>query len=578
MDNASPTTQTACTAWRQCLRESVACSPRLQAALLALEAEPDHPIHVTSAVVLLAIEQAHLIPALTDLPGLAGRLATATAVARGPNIAAGRLLLDEVVAEARLTANEPVLTWALTERGRALGLAGIASRSSQDLREAQVLAARLKMPVPECHAWTGLGMLYAQEGRAEEYEHFTTLGLTVCEKSGDVQGEAHCCCNLASALVSQDRDEEARSLFARALQIAETHSLTYVSCLAQSGIVDLHLKHRSFEQGLTLMASIRTQLRELGRVQQLVWNDIRAADRLIEADNPALLQVAAPFAQRAAEEAQNAHLTQMRVRALEQLSLIRERQGDLTRSLLAARQALQQQRADFDDELRESKRASEHAQAVLLATKQAAWERARRAELEATSAALQAALDNEARLRAELEVVARQDALTGLSNRRAHEESLRQLLADARRTKRPVGLILVDIDHFKRINDTHGHDVGDVVLRAVAHRLRKAVREADLVARWGGEEFTIAAPGADVDGLRRISEMVRQAIREKPVQTRVGPVYVTVSVGASVHRMHSTDTALTFRAADDALYRAKRNGRDQVHIETSEDGTAVAAI
>ena len=160
------------------------------------------------------------------------------------------------------------------------------------------------------------------------------------------------------------------------------------------------------------------------------------------------------------------------------------------------------------------------------------------------------------------------DALTGLPNRRAFERAFAREIERARRARRGLGLALVDIDHFKAVNDELGHDLGDVVLREVARRLADALRETDLVARWGGEEFVLLLPEVDAgadEGLGLAVERVRERVAAFPVELggERPPRAVTVSIGlANLARGDQADDLL--RRADQALYRAKRGGRNRV--------------
>ncbi len=149
------------------------------------------------------------------------------------------------------------------------------------------------------------------------------------------------------------------------------------------------------------------------------------------------------------------------------------------------------------------------------------------------------------------------DSLTGLSNRRGLDARLDVLAAEAARGRR-FSIAIADIDHFKRVNDSHGHAVGDRVLVAVAHALRDAVRKSDLVARLGGEEFCIVQ--ADVDG--ELSTMLTERLRVA-VAAIGDPVAVTASFGVC-HSSTTADPVAMLAAADAALYRAKRAGRDRV--------------
>ncbi|WP_051807422.1 diguanylate cyclase [Actinoplanes subtropicus] len=179
------------------------------------------------------------------------------------------------------------------------------------------------------------------------------------------------------------------------------------------------------------------------------------------------------------------------------------------------------------------------------------------------SAAQEFAAEQQAR--AEAEQRSRVDALTGLFNRRHAMETIEHELARGS-TGPGLGVLMVDVDHFKRVNDRYGHSGGDTVLVAVAERLRTGVREWDVVARIGGEEFCVVAPGLDHEGaLAELGERLRLAIAERPVTLPGGAlVPVTISIGAAMvaHDDGSAEHALDF--ADRALYSAKRQGRNRL--------------
>ena len=175
------------------------------------------------------------------------------------------------------------------------------------------------------------------------------------------------------------------------------------------------------------------------------------------------------------------------------------------------------------------------------------------------------ALDN-ARLHRIVERQALVDGLTGLANRRQAEKTLRAELARAQRFGDPVSLILADLDDFKTINDRHGHPVGDVVLREVAAALNETVREIDLAARWGGEEFAVVLRGTDLDGAAQTAERLRRAVAARSVVAGGNEaVEVTASFGVASSAGGVALDELV-EVADDALYRAKRSGKDRVYV------------
>lgn len=164
------------------------------------------------------------------------------------------------------------------------------------------------------------------------------------------------------------------------------------------------------------------------------------------------------------------------------------------------------------------------------------------------------------KLMVQLEARATTDALTGLKNRRAATEALQHELVRAQRYDRSLAVVLFDVDHFKKVNDELGHDVGDRVLSAFGHVLGSCARGTDVVARWGGEEFLVLLPETDEAGARTFGDRVRAALAQaRPLEERP----VTCSAGVAVRREGDTQDALVKRA-DERLYEAKRAGRDRV--------------
>jgi diguanylate cyclase (GGDEF)-like protein len=164
-----------------------------------------------------------------------------------------------------------------------------------------------------------------------------------------------------------------------------------------------------------------------------------------------------------------------------------------------------------------------------------------------------------------LHTAAHRDSLTGLVNRRTFEKHGAVLIASARRRRRSVGALMVDIDHFKQLNDTYGHHAGDEVLEAVAGRISHSVAKTDLVARLGGDEIALLLGGADLAASQSVAARLRNAVTASPISTNRGPIYVTVSIGASAtggaDRARLEDV---LKAADRALYASKRAGRDRI--------------
>ncbi|SDP19404.1 diguanylate cyclase (GGDEF) domain-containing protein [Nakamurella panacisegetis] len=166
-----------------------------------------------------------------------------------------------------------------------------------------------------------------------------------------------------------------------------------------------------------------------------------------------------------------------------------------------------------------------------------------------------------------LRLQALRDPLTGLLNRRFVDEWINREVARTDQTGRSFGVIMADIDHFKQINDLHGHDAGDQLLKAVAHSIRNALRPGDLPCRYGGEEFLLLLADIDADVLRDRAEQVRTRISELRVSHRGGTLpTVTLSAGIAVYPEDGRTATQVIDAADAALYAAKRNGRNQIGV------------
>ncbi|MDP8922934.1 MAG: GGDEF domain-containing protein [Chloroflexota bacterium] len=183
-------------------------------------------------------------------------------------------------------------------------------------------------------------------------------------------------------------------------------------------------------------------------------------------------------------------------------------------------------------------------------------------------AAVAAAAIQNARLYEQTQRLATTDPLTGLSNVRCFREALAMEVARASRLDYSVGLLMIDVDDFKRVNDTFGHPAGDDVLRNVGRVLQTNLRQTDVAARYGGEEFAVILPGLDARGVRAVGEKLRRAVRGLVLLPADGgqPLRITISVGGVAWSPPRLDAADLVRVADMALYEAKRRGKDCVCV------------
>jgi diguanylate cyclase (GGDEF)-like protein len=167
------------------------------------------------------------------------------------------------------------------------------------------------------------------------------------------------------------------------------------------------------------------------------------------------------------------------------------------------------------------------------------------------------------RLNRELIVQAMRDSLTGLYNRRAFEEIAFREIAGASRTGAPVSVLVLDVDHFKRVNDEHGHTAGDAVLKAVSDALRDGLRTEDFLCRWGGDEFCAMLPRAGRDQAQNVAERVLKTFESFDFQFAEKSIQVTLSIGIMTDEGHAKDLSLLVQLADAALYQAKQAGRNR---------------
>jgi len=186
--------------------------------------------------------------------------------------------------------------------------------------------------------------------------------------------------------------------------------------------------------------------------------------------------------------------------------------------------------------------------------------------------------DENARLVRELAALSRTDFLTGLPNRRTLDEALARELTRAQRYRMPLCVAMLDLDHFKKVNDTHGHNAGDEVVREFARLARQTFREADAVYRYGGEEFTALLPLVDLEGALAACQRFVARVAKAPFQVGSGALSLTCSVGLTSVRASDKDPAELLARADRALYQAKATGRNRVIGEPAPARAALSVV
>lgn len=167
--------------------------------------------------------------------------------------------------------------------------------------------------------------------------------------------------------------------------------------------------------------------------------------------------------------------------------------------------------------------------------------------------------------------MANTDELTGLYNRRGFEEFLQWEFRKGERYHRMASILLLDLDHFKKVNDTYGHLAGDNVLVAVAQKCKSELRKSDILSRYGGEEFIALLPDTNRENALKVAEKMRQAIESTSISTSEGTIYLTISIGvASFGDKDELPIDEVIKYADDSLYSAKRSGRNMVFCKQVE--------
>jgi diguanylate cyclase (GGDEF)-like protein len=243
-----------------------------------------------------------------------------------------------------------------------------------------------------------------------------------------------------------------------------------------------------------------------------------------------------------------------------------KKSGDAVKALMHFEQFFELYRAVFDAESDRRMKTIEIAHQVETARKD-------REIYHLRAVQLQKEIEERKKAQAALELLATQDGLTGLSNRRHVLELAVRAFDQAQRYRRPLSAIMLDIDHFKEINDSHGHATGDRILARVGERMRAVMRKVDILGRYGGDEFIIFLPETGQEGARRLAERLRAALAE-PVEVEGVRFEIAASMGISSTYGESAELTLDelIRRADQALYAAKQSGRGRVCLHPGQAG------
>ena len=470
-------------------------------------------------------------------------------------------LINEAFHCGRAHGDEHLVLAAVVQQSRLYTRLGEVAHTAAVMQDGIELARQLGDLETEGVLLTNLGFLHATQDRPEPYEKYTRKALAIFRALGNERREAQSLANLGGALARMHRLDEAEATYRDGMALAIGLGDASCESLLLSGLGGLCCARGDFAGGLELYRRSEVLLESLHDHFQISRQALLVGRHLVEASRYA---EAAPHLERAIALADARGFRGNVAEARELLARVLENVGDFSGAIRELRQHLALRERLVESRIEERVQAVElrcHAES---ARAELEWATNRAADLEAANAELRAALEREQELKAALDRLARTDALTGLANRRHLQEFLAQELGRARRRWRPMALAILDVDHFKSVNDLHGHAVGDEVLVELGLRLVRAVRTVDVVARWGGEEFCLCLLETEGETAREVAQRLLTAINGSPFPTSKGPVRVTASIGlADLLPEHDTVDRLEHRA-DAALYAAKLKGRNRV--------------
>lgn len=553
--------------------------------------------------------QARLDRALAQLTAGEHRLATPALEALRDEVSTDQAALDP--------ADERLRAQTLLALARAYPRAGQAAEGARAGCEALLWFEQLEDVVGACDAHSQLALAYALLGVGRESLDHALQALDLARHLQDREREAWALLRIGNAQAALDNPVQARELTQQARELAQQQGLLELdfACLSNQAFFTIdELEQSRFDddaspgqvtqamavvlahQALELARAHANPYRQaialahlndallLGGDWQRAMHSVAELEQLAKAQDLHALERQAQLQQARLAAAQGAWLT-----AIAQAdNLLREAAGQL---LPRQRKALLTLLYESHKALGDSGRALAyleelmrverqtvrdaqlvHTQLLLVRDEvQQAVGRAERAQAEAQAAKLRSALlEREAKqLQQRLQDTdreAREDALTGLANRRHAEQSLATCLQMARRLQQPLSLGLLDLDHFKKVNDRFGHACGDAVLRELAGLLRRHLPPGALAARWGGEEFLIVLPNLDAAAAQQALDALRDAVQHHDWGRLAEGLAVTASIGATLILAEDEGWARSLERADAALYAAKNAGRNRVLI------------
>lgn len=513
--------------------------------------------------------------ALPELAAIAGRsegagddlLIFGVAQHRVRQLVPALLTFDQVLEVADGSDDALLLMHLSRWQGITLAMIGDRSGAATAFTRGAAAAERLGDRLGQAIALSNLGYLYGEQDEPVLYLKHTERALALAREAGAIQSASACLGNIVGALTRLHRFEEARAACDEGERLMVECGWKAGRARFLAGRACIRCEEGALEDGDALFEQCNVVLEEFGDFYQIARNCILRGGFHLDAGRPegALRHYANALHIAARWSYDNVWFDTLgrQAEALEQV-------GDM-RGAIAALRDLLGRRTRRDVEQAGAREQAEAARASARAARGEAREAARQsAALELANKMLRDALEREERLRAEVTALASIDLLTNLPNRRFLQDVLDREVARVRRARGALCLAMVDVDHFKAINDAYGHAAGDEVLKEIGRRLRVAARGGDVVGRWGGEEFLIVLSdqACDVAAGSVAAERFRRAIAgEDIVVLRDVALRVTVSLGVACHNSAVAPADSALLAADRALYRAKARGRNCVEAD-----------
>jgi diguanylate cyclase (GGDEF)-like protein len=481
---------------------------------------------------------------------------------RGTEAAAPLTAMLELEAEARAGHNRVRLLLALGELGSVYAKGPDSLRAIETFEEAIELARSVELPLLEAVCLLNLGFCHGSRTESARYASHTRAALALFERLSDHHGIALAHNNLGGALQTLGDLAQARRHYAAAESLAAAHGLRHVEALCKAGRGGIAIREGALDEGEALYAEAAGLLE--GNNFQISRHHYLLGRLVLEQGER---ERAAGWFRRAVALAGERGFQSTVASSLLELSKLEEAQGRTDAALATLRRYTDLMHEVHEEQLEHRLQRARQRAAMETFRARAESERLRAEELGRLNGELTQALALQQTLRLQLEQLARTDPLTGLWNRRYLREWLDAEVARVRRHPTPLCVALVDVDHFKQVNDRHGHPAGDAALIGLARAMTSGVRAGDLVARWGGEELCVVFPDTALANATVAVQNLRARIEGTAFETSDGVVRLTISAGISALRAEDQGIDEVLTRADHALYAAKRAGRNRVHAD-----------